>query len=245
MTERRRRAAAVLALGAGLLAAAVTAGGGPYLRADRKVVVRPFRLGDRIDLSALFSGSSTKELPSGLRRAGDIVEVVLVVVVSLVLVLLAAAVVAVVLRGLARIRLLRLARASAAEDVDPRDLGELVDDEATEPLRRRLARQIDVGVEALDDVDPREVVIACYLAMVETAAAAGTARRPHETSTELLERVLAERGVPAQALERLTALYREVRYSAHPVDDAMRAEARAALAAARAALSGELTTAGR
>ncbi len=149
---------------------------------------------------------------------------------------MAAALLVVFVRGLARIRLLRM-RASSADVPDSYDAGELADDEGPEPLRRRLLQQLELGEDALDDTAAHEVVIACYLALLDAVTAGGTSPRPHETPTELLERVLAERDVSPSSVRALTELYREARYSRHVVDEQMRAAARTALATARGELA--------
>jgi len=225
----RARAVGLLVAGALLLAAAAT-GAGPFLRADRDFVGRPFRVPRPLRIGDGSGGGG--ELPAGLRRAGDVAEVVLVVLTSAVLLALATAVLVVFVRGLARLRLLR-ARSDDAAMVDAYDGGEAVDDEGTEPLRRRLARELDLGGAALASGDPDEAVIACYLAMVAALAAGGTEARPHETPGELVERALAAHRVTPAAIGRLTELYREARYSRHPMDERRRAAARAALADVR------------
>jgi hypothetical protein len=75
----------------------------------------------------------------------------------------------------------------------------------------------------------REAIISCYAAMEDTLAAAGSPRRPADTPEELLDRAVAERVIGIPAAERLTALFREARYSPHQLGDAQRSAARAAL----------------
>ncbi|HVE99084.1 MAG TPA: DUF4129 domain-containing protein [Mycobacteriales bacterium] len=232
----RSRRAAVALLAAGLAGAALATGSGPYLRADQEFVGRPFRISRLFGDG--FGGGSGREVPASLRRAADVFEAVLVLLVSLVLVVLVAAVLTVFVRGLTRIRLLRLRRAAAADVPDTHDGGELADDEGLTPLRRRLREQLAIGEESLATGEPAEVIVACYLAMLDAIAAHGVARRAHETPTELLDRVLAEYDVPPAALATLTDLYREARYSRHRIDAGMRTDARAALAAIRDALGG-------
>jgi hypothetical protein len=224
---------AVALLAGGLAVAAAATGAGPFLRSDRDFVGRPFKVNRPLRIG---SADDTGSLPPGLARASRVAEVVLVVLVTVVLVAIAAALGVVFVRGLARIRLLRM-RAAATDVPDAHDAGELADDEGAEPLRRRLLRQLELSEEALGDSAAHEVVIACYLALLDAVAAGGTAPRPHETPTELLERVLAERHVTPAAVRALTDLYREARYSSHVVDEQMRAEARTALATARRELA--------
>jgi hypothetical protein len=58
---------------------------------------------------------------------------------------------------------------------------------------------------------------------------AGFRRRPADTSTELVERVLAESLVDDRALTELAALYREARFSDHQLGEQRRDAAIAAL----------------
>ncbi len=94
-----------------------------------------------------------------------------------------------------------------------------------------MAQAVDSGRRALlDGDDARTAVIACYLAMETSLAASGVARRASDSPQDLLERASAG-GLPAgEAAGDLTALFREARYSTHPMDDGHRARAGAALA---------------
>lgn len=111
---------------------------------------------------------------------------------------------------------------------------------ATQPdagLEERLAAELAAAADHVErGGDPRRVVVECWARLEGAAAAAGTARARSETPEELVGRVLAEQSVDAAALARLTALYREARFSSHPVDEGMRADALAALAAVRRGL---------
>jgi hypothetical protein len=116
----------------------------------------------------------------------------------------------------------------------------------------RLAQAVDSGRRALlDGDDARTAVIACYLAMQESLAGSGVARRASDTPQDLLERAVAG-GLPAAAsTAELTALFREARYSTHPMDGGHRDRATAALAAiadglrARSAAAGARADAGK
>jgi hypothetical protein len=93
------------------------------------------------------------------------------------------------------------------------------------------------GQRALLEMDDaRAAIIACYLAMEESLARAGTARASAETPDELLGRaartLLISRGAAAQ----LTSLFYEARFSSHPLDDAQKGGAQKALAELVAAL---------
>ncbi|MFJ8162560.1 DUF4129 domain-containing protein [Streptomyces sp. NPDC096136] len=93
-----------------------------------------------------------------------------------------------------------------------------------------LVRAVDSGRSALlDAADARTAVIACYLAMEESLAGSGVARHASDSPQDLLERAL-DGGLPAgTAAAELTALFREARYSTHPMHDGHRDRAAAAL----------------
>ncbi|MFH7597370.1 DUF4129 domain-containing protein [Streptomyces racemochromogenes] len=97
--------------------------------------------------------------------------------------------------------------------------------------RAHLADAVDSGRRALQDgTDVRAAVIACYLAMEESLADSGVARHASDSPHDLLERAL-DGGLPAaEAATELTALFREARYSTHPMHGGHRDRATAALA---------------
>jgi len=93
-----------------------------------------------------------------------------------------------------------------------------------------LAGALRASLEDLEGIaDARQAVIAAYVRMQADLGSAGLARRPSETEAELLARVLVRLGAGGPAARRLTGLFEEARYSAHPVDEAMRADAIAAV----------------
>jgi hypothetical protein len=100
---------------------------------------------------------------------------------------------------------------------------------------------LDAGLVDLSaaDADPRRAVIACWLRLEQAAAAAGTPRRPADSPTDLVGRLLQAHEVSADVLAALADVYREARYATHTVDDRMRVQARSALQRIR----GELTVA--
>jgi hypothetical protein len=73
--------------------------------------------------------------------------------------------------------------------------------------------------------EPRNAVVACWVDLEESAAESGLEREPWETPGEYVARVLATWSVDAAALADLAELYREARFSAHPVDEAARGRA--------------------
>lgn len=100
---------------------------------------------------------------------------------------------------------------------------------------------LDAGLVDLSDsdADPRTAVIACWVRLEQAAAAAGVERRPGDTPTELVTRLLgAGRPVTPDVLAAFAEVYRVARYATHTVDQRMRAQARSALQRLRT----ELTT---
>ncbi len=95
---------------------------------------------------------------------------------------------------------------------------------------RLLADALESGRRALSDgTDARTAVIACYVAMEASLAGSGVARKISDSPRDLLERV-AGSGLPTgDSASVLTELFREARYSTHPMGDAHRDRAAAAL----------------
>src|SRR5262249_50549582 len=85
------------------------------------------------------------------------------------------------------------------------------------------------GLAELDEGDPRQAVIACWVRLERAAEDAGVPRKSGDTSTDLVIRLLSGRSVNSAVLNDFAAVYRHARYSPHPVDDAMRDQAREAL----------------
>jgi Domain of unknown function (DUF4129) len=103
-----------------------------------------------------------------------------------------------------------------------------------------LGRAVESGQAALRAVDDaRAAIIACYVAMERSLAAAGAPREAAETPDELLARAAADGIVHGQAAGTLTALFYEARFSSHPLPPARKQAALDALAA----LAGQLSVA--
>ncbi len=83
--------------------------------------------------------------------------------------------------------------------------------------------------EALTEGTPRNAVVACWGRFEEAAAAAGIERRPWETSSEHVLRVLDLVDADSAAVARLSDLYREARFSEHHLGEEDRAVALDAL----------------
>ncbi|MBZ6130126.1 DUF4129 domain-containing protein [Streptomyces olivaceus] len=118
---------------------------------------------------------------------------------------------------------------------------------------RLLLSAVRSGRRALADTgaDARAAVIACYAAMEDALVASGVPRHASDSPADLLTRA-AEAGLaPGRAAPRLTALFREARYSSHPMDASHREAAAdaleeiASLLRDRAAAGGREPEAGR
>lgn len=91
-----------------------------------------------------------------------------------------------------------------------------------------------VDLDSLDeDPDHRRVVIRAYARMERALGRTGIPRERSETPQEFLRRALAHLGAGATPASRLTGLFEQARFSTHPVDQAMRADAAAALRTVR------------
>ncbi|GAB7048543.1 DUF4129 domain-containing protein [Catenuloplanes indicus] len=103
------------------------------------------------------------------------------------------------------------------------------------PRRRAAATEemvaaLDAGLHELaGDGDPRGAVITCWVRLEQAAADAGTPRRPGDTPSELVTRLLREHRVDRAVLAGFAEVYRTARYATHTVDERMRADAVAAL----------------
>lgn len=90
-------------------------------------------------------------------------------------------------------------------------------DELVETAERRLA--------LLQQGSPRNAIVACWVDLEDAAASAGLPRHPAETAAEYTVRVLHTWDVAPDAMGGLAELYREARYSRHPLTEDHRGEA--------------------
>ncbi|MFN0091218.1 MAG: DUF4129 domain-containing protein, partial [Acidimicrobiales bacterium] len=125
----------------------------------------------------------------------------------------------------------RLAPAAAPDSGDrpppPGGLGGASLDPAT--LRREALLAVDDAILALrSDAPPRLAVRLAYAAVASGLGRRELARLPAESEGEYLDRALSELGADAGSLRRLTELFARARFSAEPIDEAIRAEALAA-----------------
>jgi hypothetical protein len=100
-----------------------------------------------------------------------------------------------------------------------------------------LAEGLAAGSAALQaNREPRSAIIACYAAMEQGFAAAGSAPAAADTPAEVLARATGAGIVRPEPAEVLTGLFRRARYSAEPITPADSGAAATALAQLRAAL---------
>lgn len=162
---------------------------------------------------------------------GDhIVTTIVVWTLRVLLVLIIATILFFVVRALAR----RLRR----DPVSPKDAVEagVLPDVLVSGLRDSEA--------ALDRGTTTEAVINAWLALERTALALGIDDDASRTPTELVTEVLTGYDVDVASIERLADLYREARFSLHPIGEEQREAARQALRQVREDLDRPLLTLG-
>ena len=125
--------------------------------------------------------------------------------------------VAVILAGL-----LIILRALLARERRERAPEEEPDDELVALLD---ASGEQVRYRALTEGDPRNAVVACWVALEDAVDRSGLVTDPSETAAELTTRVLGRWQVDPSAIVDLSEAYREARFSRHPVTEAQRRSA--------------------
>jgi nitrogen fixation-related uncharacterized protein len=112
-------------------------------------------------------------------------------------------------------------------------------DDPRRPQRNAMKDRVLVAGSAVATAqipaDPRTAVLACYRGLEAVLAHRGAVRRRAETPSEFLLRATIADDVSAQAARRLCELFDEARFSAHPLEPAVRDEALAALRHVRGA----------
>jgi len=93
---------------------------------------------------------------------------------------------------------------------------------ALPPVPDELVDSADGRLARLQEGSPRNAIVACWVDLEEAAAGAGLPRRPYETSAEYTVRVLRTWDIAPDAMGALAELYREARYSRHPLTEAHR-----------------------
>ncbi|MFC7489272.1 MULTISPECIES: DUF4129 domain-containing protein [unclassified Knoellia] len=219
------RRAWLWALGAGsaLLLAAWVSGAGE-INAFSPSSRRPWAedRGDIFDQEGVDRASPRVDR-SRLSDDDPLLTTILMWTLRALLVLVAAAILLVVLRALWR--RLRLAP-------DP-----LKDEVRAEVLPDVLVAGVREGEAQLDLGSSSEAVINAWLALERAAVTVGIDDDRSRTPAELVRAVLGSHAVDPEAIERLASLYREARFSVHPIGEEHRAAARLALARVRADLT--------
>ena len=102
-----------------------------------------------------------------------------------------------------------------------------------EVLPAQVAASIGNGrtaqLEAVAEGAPRNAIVACWLRLQASVEEAGVPPRRSDTSAEFVQRALRSLDLDPRPVATLAALYREARFSEHPVGEDARAAARAAL----------------
>lgn len=110
----------------------------------------------------------------------------------------------------------------------------------------RLAEQIRRGAQEQFELllagRPRNAIVACWDRFEEYAERVHAARRPWETSSEFILRLLDAVAADDAAVTRLEGLYREARFSTHDIDESCRQAAVEALRAVHASLGAPVGT---
>jgi hypothetical protein len=120
-----------------------------------------------------------------------------------------------------------------------RTIPRVTSQDASDPETAPLVAALEAGARALhEDPDPRTAIIGCYAAMERSLADAGSPPRLADTPAEVLGRATAGGLVRSAWAGTLTGLFRQARYSSHPMTEADRAVAIGALAQVRADLGG-------
>ncbi|WP_426244908.1 DUF4129 domain-containing protein [Nocardioides sp. LHG3406-4] len=182
---------------------------------------------ERVQVStvpATPTAETTGPLPAGTDQPGE-PPALLGVLAGLVVIafwVLVAAVAFLVVRALwGQARLARRVTDPAPVDFDVLD----------QPARvsEQMERDASIQRALLDEGTPRTAIEACWHRFEVQAREAGLPREPWETSSEFTYRMLDLVGADPHAVLTLGELYREARFSEHPLGEDARTAARAAL----------------
>ena len=111
-------------------------------------------------------------------------------------------------------------------------------DVTLEPAQQHITAEMlrDATAALTEPADARSAILACYRAMERSLAEVGASRQVADTPEELLDRAARSGVMLPAAAQRLAALFREARFSTHPMTSAHREDAAAALGAVQQAL---------
>jgi hypothetical protein len=100
-----------------------------------------------------------------------------------------------------------------------------IEDFLVPPVPEELLRSADARMALLEAGEPRNAIVAAWVDLEAAAAASGLPRHPAETSTEYTTRVISTWSVDRERLDDLGWLYREARFSLHPLGEEQRRRA--------------------
>lgn len=93
-----------------------------------------------------------------------------------------------------------------------------------------LAEALDGALDDLTRSSARNSIVAAWLRLEQATESEWFVRNPADTPSEFAERVLSSYRLDEGAIGRLAGLYREARFSTHPVTESQRDEAATCLA---------------
>ena len=125
-----------------------------------------------------------------------------------------------------------------------RDPVSLKEDVQADVLPDVLVAGIRESEARLDRGSSSEAIINAWLALERTAVTVGISDDQARTPAELVAAVLTDHAVNRDAIERLATLYREARFSVHPIGEENREAARQALRQVREDLTRPLLAMG-
>jgi uncharacterized membrane protein YhaH (DUF805 family) len=190
-------------------------------------LTRTIRIARHPHIVKLFPGRTGQGRFRLAKHTSSWLEVVAILVNVLLAILLLAAIIT------AAVMLVRRYRRTKARRTVVR-FSELPSEEDSAEQLRRALHHGWLALRALDDA--RGAIIACYLAMEQSLARAGTARAVAETPDELLRRASANGLVQGTAAGQLTAVFYEARFSTRELPETSRQTAEQALADLSASL---------
>lgn len=89
------------------------------------------------------------------------------------------------------------------------------DEVALDDLAGSMSRVVDEALAGVHRREAHSAIISCWIRLEELAIGVGVTPAVSGTSTELVDRLVAELPVSKQPLHRLAAVYREARFSRH------------------------------
>jgi hypothetical protein len=164
--------------------------------------------------------------PKTQRSTGHGLSLELTILLYAVLLLLLLAVSVLIVRKVVITRRLRRERVGAAA-------AEAIDDGWELAVSDDLARSATRGLTALAQGEPRNAIVRCWIELEDAVERVGRARDPALTSEEFTAEVLQRYAIGRVEIEMLGALYREARFSEHPMSESHRDSAIRALTTLR------------